>query len=93
MPVGGTSASTPLIASAISLLNRQEQRKGVPPLGFVNPWLYQVQYKGGAIRDVTRGTNDIYNNGCCVARRGYDRTTGLGSPNLEALARNIRAPR
>lgn len=91
IPVGGTSAATPLIASAIALLNRQEQMAGRPSLGFLNPWLYQVPRK--AIRDVRSGNNDLYGNGCCQARRGYDRASGLGSPYFQELQRVIRPPR
>jgi uncharacterized protein YkwD len=28
-------------AQAVSLLNQARRQKGLPPLGFLNPWLYK----------------------------------------------------
>lgn len=83
VPEGGTSAATPLIAAGIALINAHRTSRGAPELGFLNPWLYQLPR--GTLRDVTVGTNDVYGIGCCRARRGYDRASGLGSPNFGAL--------
>jgi tripeptidyl-peptidase-1 len=41
--VEGTSASTPIIASMISLLNDARLAMGKTPLGYLNPVLYKVQ--------------------------------------------------
>lgn len=49
LPVGGTSAATPLWAAVIALLNDYEAENGRPSLGFVNPWLYNL----------TKGLKDI----------------------------------
>jgi tripeptidyl-peptidase-1 len=38
--VGGTSASTPVVAGAIALLNDELLAAGKPPMGFLNPWIY-----------------------------------------------------
>ena len=57
-PIGGTSAAAPVFAAIIGLLNDARRVKGLPPLGFLNPWLY------GAGRD---GLTDIVgggNQGC-----------------------------
>jgi len=51
------------------------------------------------LRDITAGNNDVGTLlaggkplGCCFAREGFDRATGLGSPNIPALAdRALRA--
>ncbi|CAN0360739.1 unnamed protein product, partial [Discosporangium mesarthrocarpum] len=40
--VGGTSASSPALAGLISLLNERLLAAGRPPLGFLNPALYQA---------------------------------------------------
>ena len=82
-PEGGTSAATPLVAAGIALINSHRMSRGAPALGFLNPWLYQLPPE--VLRDVTVGTNDVYGIGCCRARRGYDRASGLGSPNFEAM--------
>lgn len=38
--IGGTSAASPTFAGIISLLNDARISKGLPPLGFLNPFLY-----------------------------------------------------
>ena len=40
--VTGTSASTPVFAGIIALLNSALADSGKPPMGFLNPWLYGV---------------------------------------------------
>ena len=39
----GTSASAPALAALISRLNGEQLRRGRPPLGLLNPWLYQAR--------------------------------------------------
>ena len=60
---------------------------GAPPLGKLNPMLYEVA-KGStapSFRDLELGGNAVAPGG----RPGYDMVTGLGSPNVENLAKNI----
>ena len=38
--VGGTSASTPVFAAIVALVNDALLSKGRPVLGFLNPWIY-----------------------------------------------------
>lgn len=94
IPIGGTSASTPLWAAVITLLNDYEASKGRPPLGFINPWLYSLQ--NGALRDITTGGNNAgachLLTGCTLSEtpgydvvEGWDPVTGLGSPVFSAL--------
>jgi hypothetical protein len=75
----GTSFSTPLWAGFTALINEQAAINGAPPVGFLNPALYQiaqtVQYQS-AFNDIQDGSN---NNGF-TAVQGYDLATGLGSP-------------
>jgi tripeptidyl-peptidase-1 len=42
VPESGTSASTPLWAAFVTLWNDVRLTLGMPPLGFINPLLYQV---------------------------------------------------
>ena len=35
----GTSASAPIFAAIISHLNVERLARGMPPMGFINPWL------------------------------------------------------
>jgi hypothetical protein len=39
---GGTSAAAPIVAALFSLLTAERLAAGLPPLGFVNPWLYST---------------------------------------------------
>jgi subtilase family serine protease len=55
---GGTSAASPQVAGLVALANEQQAETGHPPLGFLNPLLYQVG-SGAAFRDIvpiTEGT-------------------------------------
>lgn len=51
--VDGTSCSTPLFASLVSLLNDELVAAGKSPLGFLNPLIYS---SSGAFTDITSGT-------------------------------------
>ena len=42
VPIDGTSASTPIFAGVVTLLNDARAAAGLPPLGFLNPILYQA---------------------------------------------------
>eukprot|EP01028_Stygiella_incarcerata_P000370 TRINITY_DN1040_c0_g2_i1.p1 TRINITY_DN1040_c0_g2~~TRINITY_DN1040_c0_g2_i1.p1 ORF type:complete len:598 (+),score=145.93 TRINITY_DN1040_c0_g2_i1:96-1796(+) len=85
--VGGTSASTPTFGAIVSLLNNERLKKGMPPMGFVNPFLYAAWAKNpNAYTDITEGNNK---DGCCDygfdCVEGWDPMTGLGTPNYEVL--------
>ena len=64
--VGGTSAATPLYAGGVLLADGYAAKPGVPPLGFLNPLVYELGREakagkggGGALFDVTRGNDDL----------------------------------
>ncbi len=85
--VGGTSASTPAFAGMVALLNEARIQKGMSPLGFLNPFLYQ---NADAFTDVTIGTNAISRGGAPVPNgfnctKGWDPATGLGTPIFSKL--------
>ena len=40
--VAGTSAATPVVAAIFARLNALRLDAGKPPLGFLNPFIYQV---------------------------------------------------
>lgn len=99
MHVGGTSASSPSFAGIAALLS---QRAG-SRLGNLNPLLYALgtaQYgtsaaptsAPGPFHDVTTGTNTIPGVTGYDAGPGYDAATGLGTPNVTALAAAIASP-
>jgi hypothetical protein len=72
--VGGTSVSTPIIASAYALAG--DLRRGTYPSSY--PYL-----TGTGLSDVAAGSNggcERYRRYLCRARAGYDGPTGLGTP-------------
>ncbi len=85
---GGTSSGAPQWAGIGALANQAAGR----PLGFLNPRLYALAKNGAAYRasfhDVTRGGNVFYGGGY-RAKKGYDLPTGLGTPKVSALIRNL----
>ncbi len=86
--IGGTSAATPLTATGIALLSETLANEGKSPLGLLNPLLYTLPKK--ATYDITKGNTDLHNNGCCTAKKGYDRATGIGSPNFGKWRKLVR---
>ena len=79
--VGGTSASAPLWAALIGLLDVQQGT--LRKVGFVNPTLYRLVAEGKpVVNDVTFGNNDYTTTGGGLypATKGYDMATGLGTP-------------
>ncbi|KAK2596691.1 hypothetical protein QQS21_006206 [Conoideocrella luteorostrata] len=93
---GGTSASAPLFASMISIINDDRLKQGKPPLGFLNPWLYHSARD--AFTDITEGKSEgckgtSYNGAPAPvvpgagwdAVEGWDPATGLGTPLFDRL--------
>jgi kumamolisin len=79
---GGTSFAAPMWAGFLALVNQQAVANGQPPLGFVNPALYNLLAGSGyssEFHDVTSGSNGFQ------ATAGFDLVTGIGSPNGQAL--------
>ncbi|KIH90964.1 tripeptidyl-peptidase I [Sporothrix brasiliensis 5110] len=93
--LAGTSASAPVVAGVVALLNAARRSKGLSPLGFLNPWLYN---NTAAWNDITGGagigcTNTTYFDSPASwnATKGWDPVTGLGTPNFPALLQ-VAAP-
>ena len=88
MPIGGTSAATPTFASMVTILNDHRRASNLPPMGWINPFLY-ASYDASAdsFTDITSGDQQMF--GCCNAAfsaiHGYDAVTGLGSPMFDIL--------
>jgi subtilase family serine protease len=84
---GGTSAATPFWAASMLLIQQYANSHQVGRIGFVDPVLYALAQGGQPyppFHDVTAGSNRHY-----AARAGWDPATGLGSPNVYNLARDI----
>lgn len=81
--VHGTSASAPVFASMIAMINNERLAAGKTPVGFINPAMYAHPE---AFNDVDSGSN--IGCGASPAYRatvGWDAVTGLGSPDYEKL--------
>ncbi|CAG8980950.1 hypothetical protein HYALB_00003809 [Hymenoscyphus albidus] len=101
IPVGGTSASAPTIAGIISLLNNARLSSSLPPLGFLNPWIYSLGKDG--FKDIMTGGSrgctgrDIYSGlpspfvpyASWNATVGWDPVTGMGTPDFGKLLASI----
>ncbi len=86
---GGTSLSTPIWAGFTAMIDQYLRVHDLAPVGFLNPLLYAIakgpaQYP--AFHDITVGGNDFF-----AAGPGYDMVTGLGSPDVWNLARDLAA--
>ena len=82
---GGTSASTPLWASVIALINQDLKAKGMREVGFANPALYwmgenNAKFSTPPFHDITAGNNLAYDAG-----PGWDFATGWGSMDAAGL--------
>jgi len=95
--IDGTSASAPIFAGLISLINEERIDAGKSSLGFLNPWLYSLSSTG--FYDVTVG-DTTYCEGpeladCCntsfVATTGWDAASGLGTPIFPVLLKSAIA--
>ncbi len=81
-PLGGTSATTPLWAALVAILNQGLKRR----CGYLNPTLYQ-ELRPGALRQITYGCNGAY-----VAHPvlHWNACTGLGVPDGTELLRQLQ---
>jgi tripeptidyl-peptidase-1 len=85
--VAGTSASCPVVAGIFSRINGLRLAAGKPPMGFLNPFIYQ---NPSAFNDVKHGMNNIANFGVATnygftAVEGWDAASGFGTPNYDSL--------
>lgn len=80
--VSGTSASAPIFAGVIALLNHELISAGEAPLGFLNPWLYANPQM---FTDVTSGSNPYQKCDGFQAAAGWDPVTGLGTPLYDKM--------
>ena len=68
--VAGTSCSSPIFASIISLINDRLISAGKEPLGFLNPLLYSTA--SAALNDITSGSNPGCGTQGFPAAAGWD---------------------
>ena len=102
--VGGTSCGSPQWAAIFALVDQARAQAGRGPIGFANPALYQLaqQSSGGHhgfsanfhdnsadFHDITVGNNALDSPVGFSAGPGYDLATGLGTPNVGNLVRDL----
>ena len=86
-PTSGTSASTPLIAAMVARWNEDRLSNRLPPLGFLNPLIYQIFSKHpSAFNDVQIGDNRCSRSVCCdvgfSAVRGWEVSGAVSSLDI-----------
>ena len=91
--LGGTSGAAPVWAALLALADAAPACAG-KRVGYANPALYRAASTSYAkdFHDVTQGDNDfgVASQGFS-AKRGYDMTTGLGTPNATPLVASLCA--
>lgn len=101
----GTSASSPMFAGIIGLVNDARMRNNMPSMGFLNPFLYLLGRDG--LNDIVHGGSTGCDghqrfhgppNGSPIvpyaswnATTGWDPVTGLGTPNFGKLLEKAMA--
>jgi hypothetical protein len=92
----GTSIAAPLWAGFSALINQQAAGSGQPPVGFINPAIYELG-KGpnfnAVFHDTTTGDNTWPSSPSrFFATPGYDLCAGWGSPQGAAFISALIAP-
>jgi hypothetical protein len=94
--VGGTSCAAPLWAGLIALANQQAAINGQPPVGFINPAIYEIGREStyaADFHDITTGNNFWPSSPANFsAAPGYDLCTGWGTPNGTNLINVLLKP-
>ncbi len=83
---GGTSQAAPIWAGLAAVMNQYLLANDGRLIGDLNPQLYRIAAGAPlpAFRDVTLGGNAVED-----AAPGYDLVTGLGTPDVDNLVRNL----
>jgi subtilase family serine protease len=95
--VGGTSAGAPQWAAIVALANEVRGKRGLPPLGLATPQLWLLAREKNSYRkdfhDITVGSNALGGPGSGLpgfdAGPGYDYPTGLGTPEVSRLLKDL----
>jgi hypothetical protein len=92
----GTSLAAPLWAGFTALVNQQAALNGQPPVGFLNPALYDIGKSANyeaCFHDITNGNNFTAESpGKFSAFPAYDLCTGWGTPAGSNLIATLLAP-
>lgn len=87
---GGTSLSSPLMVGMWSRIQAAAPEKG---LGFADPVLYRLgadpKKYARDFHDITQAEHGAPGNGTYVDGKGWDYVSGLGSPDVSAIMRDL----
>lgn len=81
---GGTSFASPAFAGMVAVINSYRYAQGKPRVGFLNPLIYLHEPTRATFRDIKHGATPYYDAG-----PGWDYPTGVGAPDIAALAEAI----
>ena len=70
--IDGTSASAPVMAAFVSLVNAQRKSKNMSTMGYINPFLYK--YYASFTNDITSGDNK-----CAAVTYGFGSSQSASS--------------
>ncbi len=95
--VGGTSAGAPQWAAIVALVNEARGDRGQFPLGAATPQLWTLaRFKSDYrqdFHDITVGSNALFGDQSGLpgfqAGPGYDYATGLGTPDVSRLLKDL----
>jgi len=95
--IGGTSVGAPSWAAIVALANELRGKRGMPQLGLATPQLYTLARDRNTYRqdfhDITTGSNALGNGQFGLpgfsAGPGYDYPTGLGTPDVSRLIKDL----
>jgi subtilase family serine protease len=95
--LGGTSAGAPQWAAIVALANEVRGKRGQPSLGLATPQLWLLARDRNTYRqdfhDIVVGSNALGGPGSGLpgfdARPGFDFATGLGTPDVSRLLKDL----
>ena len=89
--VDGTSQSSPTMAGIWSLIMDHRLNKGLPPLGYLGPRLYQTmeKYSDECFHDIVKGNSKTTCDSGFGCTKGWDPVTGFGRPIWEGMLKHF----
>jgi len=97
--LGGTSFAAAMWAGYLALANQQAKTNGHAVLGFLNPLIYPLGIGTNYdtyFHDIIGGDGGLIGSNGWLVVKGYDLTTGWGSPNgaglLDILSKTVSTP-